>query len=87
MSPDGQCRSATPDPPGAILIKTFSDGPGPFGRWRGAARLRAALPHLSAGEPVNAVARHVGYETPSAFVAAFRRETGLTPGSYFHSGN
>jgi len=29
------------------------------------------------------VARHVGYETPSAFVAAFRRETGLTPASYF----
>jgi AraC-like DNA-binding protein len=29
------------------------------------------------------VARHVGYETPSAFVAAFRRETGLTPAAYF----
>ena len=29
------------------------------------------------------VARHVGYQTPSAFVAAFRRETGLTPAAYF----
>lgn len=58
-----------------------------FGRWRTAARLRAALPHLAAGEPVATVARHVGYETPSAFVAAFRRETGLTPGSCFHGGD
>jgi len=55
----------------------------PFGRWRTAARLQAALPRLAAGESVATVARHVGYETPSAFVAAFRRETGLTPGSYF----
>jgi AraC-like DNA-binding protein len=30
------------------------------------------------------VARAVGYENPSAFVAAFRRETGATPGSYLH---
>jgi methylphosphotriester-DNA--protein-cysteine methyltransferase len=25
----------------------------------------------------------VGYDTPSAFVAAFRREMGQTPGSFF----
>ena len=29
------------------------------------------------------VAGRVGYDTPSAFVAAFRRETGQTPGTYF----
>jgi AraC-like DNA-binding protein len=57
----------------------------PFGRWRTAARLQAALPRLAAGDSVATVARHVGYETPSAFVAAFRRETGLTPGRYFRS--
>jgi AraC-like DNA-binding protein len=34
---------------------------------------------LAAGEPVS----RVGYDTPSAFVAAFRRETGQTPGSVF----
>jgi len=38
---------------------------------------------LAAGEPVGNVARRVGYETSSAFVAAFRRETGLTPAAYF----
>jgi AraC-like DNA-binding protein/quercetin dioxygenase-like cupin family protein len=57
----------------------------PFRRWRTAVRLRAALPHLASGEPISAVADSVGYQTPSAFVAAFRRETGLTPGAYFHS--
>jgi AraC-like DNA-binding protein len=55
----------------------------PFGRWRTMLRLQAALPALAAGEPVSNVARQVGYETPSAFVAAFHRETGLTPAAYF----
>lgn len=56
-----------------------------FGRWRTTARMAAALPLLAAGEPQARVARRVGYETPSAFVAAFRRETGSTPGAYFRS--
>lgn len=71
---------------GRTLARAFVSGTGvPFGRWRTAARLQAALPRLAAGEPVAAVAQRVGYETPSAFVAAFRRETGLTPGGYFRS--
>lgn len=56
-----------------------------FSRWRTALRLQAALPLLAAGEPTRNVASRVGYETPSAFVAAFRRETGVTPGTYFRS--
>jgi AraC-like DNA-binding protein/quercetin dioxygenase-like cupin family protein len=67
------------------LARAFLAGAGvPFGRWRTQARLAAALPLLAAGEPVGNVARAVGYETPSAFVAAFRRETGATPGTYLH---
>jgi len=54
-----------------------------FARWRALARIGAALPLLAAGEPVGNVARRVGYDTASAFVAAFRRETGVTPGAYF----
>jgi len=57
----------------------------PFGRWRTLLRLQAALPLLARGEPVARVAYRVGYQTPSAFVAAFRRETGLTPAAYFAS--
>jgi len=55
----------------------------PFGRWRTLLRLQAALPMLADGDPISRVAARVGYDTPSAFVAAFRRETGQTPGSYF----
>jgi AraC-like DNA-binding protein len=54
-----------------------------FARWRTLVRIRAALPELAAGAAVATVARRVGYDTPSAFVAAFRRETGVTPGAYF----
>jgi len=56
-----------------------------FDRWRTLMRLQAALRELAAGVQVTTVARHVGYQTTSAFVAAFRRETGLTPGAYFRS--
>ena len=55
----------------------------PFGRWRTRLRLQAALSMLAAGQPVSRVAGRVGYDTPSAFVAAFRREIGQTPGSFF----
>jgi len=57
-----------------------------FGRWRTLLRLRAALGALAAGEPVGNVARHVGYDSDSAFVQAFRRETGVTPSTYFRQG-
>ena len=74
---------------GRTLARAFLAGTGmPFGRWRRLARLHAALPQLATGQAVGTVARHVGYETPSAFVAAFRRETGLTPAAYFsHHGD
>jgi len=68
------------------LARAFVAGTGlPFGRWRALLRLQAAMPALAVGEPVGNVARHVGYESVSAFVAAFRRETGLTPAAYFRS--
>ena len=62
------------------LARGFLGGTGmTFGQWRRLARLQAALPQLAAGQAVGTVARHVGYQTASAFVAAFRSETGLTP--------
>lgn len=68
------------------LARAFAADTGvPFGRWRTSLRLSAALPYLAAGEPVGRVASLVGYDTPSAFVAAFRRETGLTPGANFRN--
>ena len=71
---------------GRTLARAFAAETGvPFGRWRTQLRLAAALPLLAAGEPVSRVAGRVGYDTPSAFVAAFRRETGQTPAAYFRS--
>lgn len=55
----------------------------PFGRWRTRARMRSALPLLAKGMAVGRAAERVGYGSASAFVAAFRRETGLTPAAYF----
>ncbi|MFZ0667880.1 MAG: helix-turn-helix transcriptional regulator [Acidimicrobiales bacterium] len=67
------------------LARTWCADTGvPFGRWRTRLRLQAALPALAANEPVSTVARRVGYDTTSAFVAAFGRETGVTPATYFH---
>jgi AraC-like DNA-binding protein/quercetin dioxygenase-like cupin family protein len=66
------------------LARTFVASTGlSFARWRTLVRLQTALPLLAEGHTVAIVADRVGYETPSAFVAAFRRETGITPGRYF----
>jgi AraC-like DNA-binding protein/quercetin dioxygenase-like cupin family protein len=68
------------------LSRGFRDGTGiTFSRWRTAARIRAALPLLAAGRSIGQVAPAVGYHTASAFVAAFRRETGTTPATYFRA--
>jgi AraC-like DNA-binding protein len=53
-----------------------------LGRWRQRLRLIEALRLLAAGQPVTRVALDVGYDSPSAFITAFRRELGTTPGRY-----
>ncbi len=66
------------------LARAFAASTGmPFGQWRTQLRLEAAMPMLAAGATVSAVARRVGYGSPSAFVAAFRRGVGVPPGTYF----
>ncbi|WP_308165145.1 AraC family transcriptional regulator [Nocardia noduli] len=54
-----------------------------FGDWRTQIRLAASLPHLAEGMPIARIAARVGYATPSAYVAAFRRTVGVSPGRYF----
>lgn len=53
-----------------------------FAQWRRLVRMRAALGLLADGMSVKVVAREVGYSTPSAFVTAFRKTVGATPGEY-----
>ena len=50
--------------------------------WRQKARLIQAVARLSAGASVTGAALDCGYDSPSAFIAAFRRQFGVTPGRY-----
>jgi AraC-like DNA-binding protein len=54
-----------------------------LGRWHQRLRLIAALRLLAQSHSVTEVALDVGYESPSAFIAAFRRLLGTTPARYF----
>lgn len=54
-----------------------------FQLWRQQAKLLVALPRLAAHEAVTAIAGDLGYDTPAAFAAMFRRLTGTTPSRYF----
>jgi AraC-like DNA-binding protein len=57
----------------------------PLGRWRQQARLLHALDLLARGDAVTSVALEVGYESPSAFIAAFTDAFGTTPGRYYQA--
>ena len=68
---------------GRTLARLFNTETGlSFGRWRQRRRLMAALERLAAGAQVTTVAFDLGYRSPSAFIAMFRRELGATPGRY-----
>jgi AraC-like DNA-binding protein len=54
-----------------------------FGAWQRQARLLRALELLGTGLGVGEVAFALGYESPSAFIAMFRRTFGTTPARYF----
>jgi len=75
-------------PPGGVSRRTlerlFRAETGlTVGQYRERARLLAALPRLARGEPVARVAADVGYATPSAFGAMFKRVLGVSPTRYF----
>lgn len=64
------------------LARQFVAGTGlTFPEWRRAARIGAALDELERGGRVTTVARRCGYRSTSAFIEAFRREVGTTPGA------
>ncbi|MFP5257844.1 MAG: AraC family transcriptional regulator [Acidobacteriota bacterium] len=68
---------------GRTLARRFQAETGmSFGKWRRRQRLLAALAHLEAGVSITSVALESGYESVSAFVAAFREAFGTTPGEF-----
>jgi AraC-like DNA-binding protein len=66
------------------LARTFVKETGmSFAAWRAQVRLLAGLARLAGGEKVTSVALDLGYDSPSAFIAMFRRQLGVTPSRYF----
>lgn len=53
-----------------------------FATWRQNVRLMEAMSRLANGQSVTAVACDVGYSSPSAFTAMFRRAFGVPPTQY-----
>ncbi|AMR81240.1 AraC family transcriptional regulator [Cupriavidus nantongensis] len=66
---------------GKTLTRLFQRETGlTFRAWRQRLRLLDAVPRLERGEAVTEVALDCGYESLSAFIAAFRRLYNMTPG-------
>jgi AraC-like DNA-binding protein len=66
------------------FVRRFTEETGlSFGVWRRRLRLLGAIERLAVGDPVTTVALESGYDSVSAFIHAFRREFGVTPGRYF----
>jgi AraC-like DNA-binding protein len=62
------------------IERRFADEVGvPLGHWRRAACLHAGLVALASGAAVSEAAGRAGYDSVSAFVAAFKRAFGETP--------
>lgn len=57
-----------------------------FDAWRKQAVLLEALRRLAEGQAVSQVAIELNYESPSAFIAMFKKSLGATPGKYFPRG-
>lgn len=53
-----------------------------FVQWRSRVRLLHSLTRLKEGSPVQDIADELGYATPSAFIAMFKRELGMSPERY-----
>lgn len=67
----------------STLTRTFQRDTGrTFGSWRNHVRVLHALRQLASGASVSEVAHSLGYG-PSAFVQAFRKTLGVTPGKYY----
>lgn len=54
----------------------------PLETWRSRARMQQAVVVLAGGASVTETALEAGYQSPSAFIAAFKREFGVTPSRY-----
>ncbi len=78
----GRAAGASP----RTLQRLFASETGlTFEKWRQRARLIRSVELLSEGRKVTRVALDVGYDSPSAFIAMFRKELGSTPRRYLQA--
>ncbi|WP_245200273.1 helix-turn-helix transcriptional regulator [Herbaspirillum sp. LeCh32-8] len=54
-----------------------------FGRWRQQLHLIVAMRQLAAGDTVQRVANHLGYDSVNAFITMFKKIVGKPPARYF----
>ncbi|UGX87258.1 helix-turn-helix domain-containing protein [Phyllobacterium meliloti] len=54
----------------------------PFSVWCQQVRMLHAIPKLAAGWPITQIALELGYDSPGAFAATFRRFLGVKPSAY-----
>ncbi|HPU50795.1 MAG TPA: helix-turn-helix transcriptional regulator [Burkholderiaceae bacterium] len=92
------CRALRDEPGDSRTLDDWAHGAGACGRtlarlfvketglgfaeWRQQARLLAAMARLAAGQPITRIALDLGYDSPSAFTAMFRRALGTPPSRY-----
>ncbi len=97
------CRALIDDPADDRTLEQFAEALGAsartfarlfrsetgmsFGAWRQQLRLMEALRRMAAGAPVTTVALDLGYASPSAFAAMFRKTLGVPPSRYFAQQN
>ena len=58
-----------------------------FRQWRQQLRILESLRRLGQKEQVSTIALELGYNSPSAFIAMFKKALGKTPGQYFKEGD
>ena len=56
-----------------------------YSEWRNTLNLQEAIELLAQGKSVTEVAIELGYKGASAFIAMFKRKTGISPGNYLGS--
>jgi AraC-like DNA-binding protein len=79
--------SATAGASSRTLARLFRSETGlTFGAWRQRLRLTRSLALLARGQSILSVALELGYDSPSAFTAMFRRALGRAPTDYVGRG-
>lgn len=68
------------------LIRLFPKETGlKYHQWAQQVQLAEAIGRLGRGETIARIASFLGYSSPSAFSAMFKRNTGVTPNHFFNS--